>query len=257
MACSKQVLSFAVIIRGRDSNVRITQDGLFDVMDTVMVVTSKSCNNGNETLRNLEPSLFDKTRFVMRKGRRYATSEDIIALIMVLPGKTAKLVRSQFKDIIVRYLDGDRSMCCEIEANQAMGKAKSYAKFASKVMSCLDEDKDLKAGVMPPTFYVYATKSPAFPGLIKIGKTVDVANRLSSLNTSCKPAPHAIVAVAQSFDNDRDEIAAHAFFSSVRREGEFFQVEDSEVLAYFAAHITTRYNAELTQNIARLQGLSV
>jgi hypothetical protein len=104
---------------------------------------------------------------------------------------------------------------------------------------------------------VYATKSPAFPGLIKIGKTMDVAARVTQLNTSCAPAPHVIVAVAPTFDHDRDEKTAHAFFSSSRREGEFFELHDSDVINYFATHITPQYNAEMAQNIARLQGLGV
>ncbi len=75
--------------------------------------------------------------------------------------------------------------------------------------------------------------------------------------TPLSPAPHVIVAVAPSFDKDRDEKHAHVFFSSVRREGEFFELQDAEVLAYFATHITAQYNAELSQNITRLHGLSV
>jgi hypothetical protein len=121
----------------------------------------------------------------------------------------------------------------------------------------MDNDVESNKPAMPPTCYVYATKSPAFPGLIKIGKTVDVANRLTTLNTSCAPAPHVIVAVAPTFDKDRDEKTAHAFFSSARREGEFFELEDKDVLDYFATHITAQYNTELARNIARLQGLCV
>jgi hypothetical protein len=176
---------------------------------------------------------------------------------MVLPGKIAKQIRKQFSHIIVRYLDGDRSMCSEIDANHAMGKVKSYSNFASNVMNTMYQDAMLNVHAMPQSFYIYATKSPAFPGLIKIGKTVDVANRLTSLNTSCAPAPHVIVAVAPTFDKDRDEKTAHAFFSSARREGEFFKLEDKDVLDYFATHITAQYNADLARNIARLQGLCV
>ena len=104
MACSKLV-SFAEIVQGRDSSVRVTDDGLFDVVDTVMVVTGKNCNHSNELLRNLKPSLFDNENFVMRDGRRYATPKDTIALIMVLPGKIAKEIRSQFAAIIEKYIN--------------------------------------------------------------------------------------------------------------------------------------------------------
>ena len=103
MACSK-MLSFAEIVQGRDSSVRITHDGLFDVVDTVMVLTGKNCNHSNEVLRNLKPSLYATENFVMRHGRRYATPKDIIQLIMVLPGKIAKEIRCQFAAIIEDYV---------------------------------------------------------------------------------------------------------------------------------------------------------
>ena len=82
MACSKPVpvLSFAAIVQGRDSSVRVTDDGLGDVVDVVMVVTGKNCNHSNEALRNLSPSLFDNEKLVIRNGRRYATLRDIITL---------------------------------------------------------------------------------------------------------------------------------------------------------------------------------
>lgn len=104
MANSKPELSFAALVQGRDSSVRVTEDGLGDVVDVVMVVTGKNCNHSNEVLRNLKPSLFDNEKFVIRNGRRYATLRDIITLIMVLPGKMAKELRSQFAEIIENYI---------------------------------------------------------------------------------------------------------------------------------------------------------
>jgi hypothetical protein len=104
MACSK-LLSFASIVHGRDANVRITDDGLADVVDTVMVVTGKNCNHSNELLRNLKPSLFNNEKFVMRSGRKYLSLRDTISLIMVLPGKMAKEMRSQFASIIEKHIE--------------------------------------------------------------------------------------------------------------------------------------------------------
>ena len=103
-ASAQRVLSFAEIVQGRDALVRVTDDGHFDVVDTVMVVTGKDCNQSNETLRSLRPSLFDKEKFFMRNGRRYASKQDIIALIMILPGKIAKEIRAQFAKIIEEYV---------------------------------------------------------------------------------------------------------------------------------------------------------
>lgn len=105
MACTK-LLSFASIVQGRDASVRIADDGMSaDVVDTVMVVTGKDCNQTNELLRNLKPSLFNKEKFFMHQGRRHATLRDIITLIMVLPGKMAKEIRSQFTAIIEKHIE--------------------------------------------------------------------------------------------------------------------------------------------------------
>ena len=251
MACIS-TLSFTDI---RNSTIRITEDGLGDVLDTVMAVTGKDCNHANEILRDIDPSLFDTSSFVMISKRRYATLEALIELIMVLPGKKAKHARKRFKDVITRYLDGDTSMCSEIEVNQSMGKIKSYSKFASKVMNSIHGEKVKKSRQMPPISYVYATKSPAFPGLIKIGKTIDVDSRVTQLNISCAPAPHVVVAVAPYFDHNRDETTAHTFFARARREGEFFALSDLEVINYFSTHITSHFNVELAQNIARIQAM--
>jgi hypothetical protein len=98
------MLSFAKIVQGRDSSVRVTDDGLMDVVDTIMAVTGKDCNHSNHCFRELKPSLFDNQKVVMRNQRRYVTLKDAITLIMVLPGKIAKEIRSQFADIIEDYI---------------------------------------------------------------------------------------------------------------------------------------------------------
>lgn len=206
--------------------------------------------------------MFDSKKIIERQlnPRGYKTKlltfKDAIEFVMVLPGKNARQLRKGFQGIIARYLDGDRSMCHEIEANKKMGKIKSYTKFACKVVDGITDANAAASREMPATFYVYATKSPAFPGLIKIGKTEDVERRVCQLNTSCAPSPHVVVAVAQTFDKDRDEKTAHMFFASARHAGEFFALQDADVIAYFATHITAQYNAELVQHVARLQDLS-
>jgi hypothetical protein len=208
--------------------------------------------------------VFDSKKIIVKQlstrggpPTKLLTFEDAIEFVMVLPGKTACQLRKQFQGIIARYLDGDRSMSHEIKANKKMGKIKSYTKFACKVMDGITDANAAASPEMPAIFYVYATKSPAFPGLIKIGKTEDVERRVCQLNNSCAPSPHVVVAVAQTFDNDRDEKAAHMFFASARCKGEFFTLQDADVIAYFATHITVQFNAELIQYVSRLQGLSV
>jgi hypothetical protein len=59
------------------------------------------------------------------------------------------------------------------------------------------------------------------------------------------------VAIAPTFDNTRDEKAFQAFFSVARREGEFFELGEADLIAYFASHITAQFNVELAEHMAR------
>jgi hypothetical protein len=61
-----------------------------------------------------------------------------------------------------------------------------------------------------------------------------------------------LIAVAPTLNNVRDEALAHAFFASERKEGEFFEVSQEDVRAFFTNHITTQYQTELAQHIARV-----
>ena len=180
------------------------------------------------------------------------TIEGLQMLLQILDCKVCEAFKQEASKILQRYLDGDTSMCAEIEENKAMGKAKSYQKFAQTVMKRAKDIADKEAEEMPPSSFVYATKSPAFEGLIKIGKTVDMQARLSSLNTGCAPAPHVVVAVAPTFDNTRDERMAHTFFADARKEGEFFKITEDQVKAYFQTHILAQYQVELAQHMARI-----
>jgi hypothetical protein len=263
---TERKFSFADVVQGKNAFVRVTSDDFIWAVDLSVAIMM----NGHErdyaaqALRDIPDNIFPSRKFIFRKmpgsgnGKTKLLSfHDAIELIMVFPGKTAKHIRKQFADIIVRYLDGDRTMCIEVEENKAMGKIKSYSKFARHVTKKIVDDKANQFQEIPQTCYVYATKSTAFPGLIKIGKTDNVTRRVSQLNTACAPAPHVIVAAAPTFDKDRDEKTAHAFFSKTRRAGEFFEITDAEVMAYFTMHITSQYNTELTQNISSLQGMHV
>ena len=106
---------------------------MLSAVDLVMAVTGKNCNHANELLRKLKPARFRRDNFSVVSRARYVTLEHAVELVMVMPGRLARQARRQFADIIVRYLDGDRSMCCEIEANQDMGMIKSCSALASRV----------------------------------------------------------------------------------------------------------------------------
>ena len=245
---SPHAISFAEIVKGRNADVRITSDGLLYAVDLVMVMTGKNCNNSNECLRDLNPSLFNREKFLIRSRSRLVTFENAIELIMVLPGKIAKQQKKLFADIIIRYLDGDTSLCNEVVSNKELGRWKSCEKFVKNTLKANPVKK-----CFPEVSYVYATQSQAFPGLLKIGKSCNVAKRVSTLNTGCAPSPHVVVALAPTFNPDRDESLAHTFYNSVREEGEFFRVTQEEVKDFFQAHITSQYHTDLAMHIAAVQ----
>ena len=121
MACFKPALSFVELIQGRDASVRVLDDGLADLVDLVMVVTAKNCNDSNELLRDLKPALFDKEKILIVNKRRYVTLKDAITLIMVLPGKMAKELRAQFADIIENYIKTNMGIVSAAEEHMLTG----------------------------------------------------------------------------------------------------------------------------------------
>jgi hypothetical protein len=177
------------------------------------------------------------------------TVEGAMKLIMVLPGERAKAMRLQAADILSRYILGEDSLVEEIKQNKQIGPVAACSNLAHKAAAKASQYTE-----MPQASYVYGTKSDAFPGLVKIGRSCDITARLASLNTACAPAPHYIVAVAPTFNAVRDEALAHTFFSSSRKEGEFFEVEPEAVKSFFTNHIMAQYQVELAEHIANRQG---
>jgi hypothetical protein len=117
-------LSFADIVQDRDASVRVTDDGMLCAIDLVVVVTGLDRNHSGNTIRNLDPALFDPSKFSERqlstKGgpkTKLLRYHDAIELVMVLPGVGAKESRKQFAKIIQRYMAGDKTLATEIQTN--------------------------------------------------------------------------------------------------------------------------------------------
>ncbi len=60
-------------------------------------------------------------------------------LIQVLPGRVAKETRTQFADIIKRYLAGDHSLITEIQVNAQYSSP--IAQMARKSMSIVSDEE--------------------------------------------------------------------------------------------------------------------
>ena len=214
---------------------------------------TKNANNASDTWRTLDYYKKDqvcKELAVFQFPGRGQLCQPVITLagsiklVMMLPGKQAQQYKTKFAEIISRYLEGDQKLCQEIEENRSIGKKRSYARFVHEMECMVQEDKNDE---MPQVRYIYATRSPAFPGLIKIGRTANIRARLSNLNTACAPAPHSVITMAPTLDMHRDEYLAHSFFAKSRREGEFFQIGEEEVRHYFSSVIIPHFQEELLQ----------
>jgi len=60
-------ISFAEIVKGRDSTVRVTVDGLIYAVDLVMVMTALSRDDAGKTLRRLSDDIFHSVNFTERQ----------------------------------------------------------------------------------------------------------------------------------------------------------------------------------------------
>jgi hypothetical protein len=235
------------------ANIRITDDGLISAIDLVMLATGKGRDEAGLALRRLKESQFSSDKFMFRtfpgKGSaktKVITIQHGIELITVLPGKHIEEKKAMCTKLLSQYLEGDTSMADEIEENHSIGQKRNYARFAQNISTRVDTEL---ASEMPESQYIYATKSAAFPGLIKIGRTTDMRARLSQLNTACAPAPHVLISIVPTQDMYRDELLIHEHFASSRKAGEFFEVQESEVKKYFRKIILRRYQKDLIASV--------
>ena len=256
VSTATESIPFDEIVSG--STVRLAViDGVqyLSIHDIIKCVCGKNRTRAHEVWERMPENNKDKLDAYLSvyqfRGRGQVEGSVItlpgaIKLVMMLSGRNVERYRVKFAEIISRYLDGDRSLCDEIKHNKAIGKKRSYSKFAQETEASIQED-----GVddKPYFQYIYATKSAAFPGLIKIGRTSDMKARLSQLNTGCAPVPHTLVAIVPTMDMYRDECLAHQFFADERREGEFFEVEECCVKDYFQGVVMPRYLEELHESV--------
>ncbi len=182
-----------------------------------------------------------------QKNQDVITLQGAMKLVMWLPGDTTKDFRSSMVNIITRYLTGDHSLIQEITDNESMGGHNSYLKFINAAGQEVKRKHTEMMEEIPATSYIYATHSPAFPGLVKIGRSKNVKARISSGNTFTAPAPHVLIAMAPTFDAMRDEKEAHDHFSNARREGEFFELSHKEAKKYLSSVIKALHDQELEE----------
>lgn len=123
-ATQEKTISFAEIIKGRNASVKVTDDEMVHAVELVMLVHGATRVYAAQVIRDLDEDAFPCSNFVVRKMRgtgngrtKLLTFRHAIQLIMVLPGKMAREMRTKFADIIERYAAGTKSLIAEIEAN--------------------------------------------------------------------------------------------------------------------------------------------
>lgn len=134
-------------------------------------------------------------------------------------------------------------------AQETIPNAAHRDQMCAELMNTLkmlpDGDDAFAAEAKSSVGYVYCLVSDAYPGRVKIGRTKNLDERLSALNTGCAPKPLRVALSVKTLNPGRDEKRAHTHFASVRREGEYFNTSVAEVKAFFDAHITPEYIREL------------
>ena len=252
------IIPFDDIING--ATVRFTvidEKQYLCVFDLIMVMCGKHRHYASEIWRNLSKSFKSEAQtFCLEfkfKGRGQQDQPVIqlkgaINLLMWLPGDRAKSFRSKASEILFRYFEGDERLISEIENNKLMGSLAAANVFAASSIASVKRKRE----VMPQSSWIYGTQSSAFPGLIKIGRSKNVKARLSSGNTFCAPDPHVIVAAAPTFNDVRDEEAAHTYFNDFRVAGEFFNISEASLKDYFSQVTTQQYQHELAELVCTL-----
>ena len=82
---------------------------------------------------------------------------------------------------------------------------------------------------------IYVLTNPAMPDLVKIGKTTNLDQRLSSLYSTGVPLPFECIYAKEVEDMDFVETKLHAAFDSKRLNNrrEFFKILEEELIHFF------------------------
>jgi hypothetical protein len=131
-ACLRDALQELQLLFGRpNQQIRTTPEGLFALVDVVMLVTGKNCNDANKVVRALlraHPEVKDNIhdhQFPGRGQKKIATAkvDTVIQVVMLLPGASAAAGRVLFSQLI-RSLSG---VAASSSASMAAGPQDSLA----------------------------------------------------------------------------------------------------------------------------------
>jgi hypothetical protein len=120
-----QTVSFDELKPGAVVRVLLEQPPLIYAVDLVQVVTGKNSEDAAKALRDLPADLYLPEKISCRSIRlpsgtkkvKFVTYEDALELVMVLGGKQAKIMKTQFAKTLTRFFAGDSSLAQELQAN--------------------------------------------------------------------------------------------------------------------------------------------
>ena len=248
-AISNPSISFDQIIPGAQVRyVIINSQPYFSIRDSIMVTSRKDPQQAIDTWSNFKckaelSEYIERYQFPGPGNRKVDVINlcGLLQMVMMLPGKHARLYRLGFSNILMRYFEGDSKLLPEIESNGLIGAMNSFSRVSGGII----EDVSVSLKHQPAQVcFIYCTFSMAFPTYVKIGHSQNVNKRVSTLNAGCAPLPHTIVAMTPTLNPQRDEDWAHAHFQEYRREGEFFEVSAAVVQEFFDQKIHPRFRLE-------------
>lgn len=233
---------------GIDAAVRFikNREGLwFSEIDVVKAVTGKENKQASQILERLPESIRDEVSLnsITHKFKGPGQKETILITVE----GTLKLIMA---------ITGQQSQSLRMKIVEEMTKKFKELGETEYIHTLLQESLATHVAKQaepqtPETKYIYATESEAFPGLLKIGRTSNIAKRIPNLNTATAPKPHKLVTMAPTLNDKRDEKLAHQYFASKRMSGEFFNVSAEEVMNFFHSHIIPLYNIEMAMNVSK------
>ena len=112
-----------------------------------------------------------------------------------------------------------------IPKSHPLWKAGRYKSFGEAAFKALEKDNATAVG------YVYAMRNAAWPEWVKMGKAVDVHDRIKGYQTSSPMRDYELIGYAEFTDRNGAEIEAHNFAEKLgERKNEWFKITDDEAM---------------------------
>ena len=163
--------------------------------------------------------------------------EDAVALTCMRSGSIqdtvepsiANAIEVSTQDVILELVEDARNSTSEEEYADENTDTFDELDVLVSQLNVPIHDYQLLPKLESPEGYVYLIKEIEYSDLYKIGRTNDPATRSSYVDLKT-PGKTEIIAILKSDDDRRLESDLHATYGSNRKQGEWFELTDSQVL---------------------------